>query len=608
MLDSTSFGSQISREPNVKTLPGQSLSLSRLFGVLRRRKLIVIAGAVLGLALAVAYISLVPSRYMATAQLLMDTRRADQPTAYANIDQSTVESQVETLRSQRIALGVIDKLALANDPEFNRRGLVTRFFSAIGLEDAPPQTAAEQLRKTIDAFRRQLTVSRLGPSYVANVAFLSTDGVKAALIANEVVDTYIEDQLSARVLSLERSNSWTQKRSAELRKQAEQAVIALDAFKAQSTATLTAQANRTKLDELTALVQDSKRSFDTFQNLVRYVQSNSERTFPATDARVLAQASPPLTASSPNKPMALVLMLVMGTGLGVLAAFLCEKGDNRFRRASQLETEFGVKALGFLPFVATEATTGSSHSHGRRLLTLSDSEPTGSPLSDLSINVQLAVDRTGEARPRASVIGVTSARAGEGKSTVAFNLATAMGSSGFRVLLLDWNLRNALLTEALEPNYQREAADPEKEVASLERTITRHGAVEFLPVQPGNGHPVTTLRSTIVRTWLKEAGERYDYILIDLPSTLDYVDVHACVDLLGSILFVADLARTRIDDLQQAFDNDAIMSRILGIVVTRTSVASGFDILHPRSARARWASPAAGATASPAMGGSSTNQ
>src|SRR3954452_12076063 len=207
MLDSTSFGSQISREPNVKTLPGQSLSLSRLFGVLRRRKLIVIAGAVLGLALAVAYISLVPARYMATAQLLMDTRRADQPTAYANIDQSTVESQVETLRSQRIALGVIDKLALANDPEFNRRGLVTRFFSAIGLEDAPPQTAAEQLRKTIDAFRRQLTVSRLGPSYVANVAFLSTDGVKAALIANEVVDTYIEDQLSARVLSLERSNS-----------------------------------------------------------------------------------------------------------------------------------------------------------------------------------------------------------------------------------------------------------------------------------------------------------------------------------------------------------------------------------------------------------------
>jgi polysaccharide biosynthesis transport protein len=605
MLDNTSFAGQISGEPNVKTLPGQSLSLSRLFDVLWRRKLIVIAGAALGLALALAYISLVPSRYMATAQLLMDTRRADQPAAYVNIDQSTVESQIETLRSQRIALGVIDKLALANDPEFNRRGLVTRVFSAIGLEDAPPQTAAEQLRKTIDAFRRQLTVSRVGPSYVANVAFLSTDRDKAALIANEVVDTYIEDQLSARVLSLERSNSWTQKRSAELRKQAEQAVMALDAFKAQSAATLIGQANRTKLEELTALAQDSKRSFDTFQNLVRYVQTNSERTFPATDARVLAQASPPLTASSPNKPMALVLMLVMGAGLGMLAAFACEKGDNRLRRAGQLETQFGVKALGLLPFVATEASSGTSHSHGRRLLTLSDSEATGSPLSDLSINVQLAVDRAGAARPRASVIGVTSARAQEGKSTVAFNLATAMGSSGLRVLLVDWNLRSPLLTEALEPDYRREGADPRKEVASLERTITRHGAVDFLPVQPGNGHPATTLRSAIVRTWLKEAGERYDYVLVDLPSTLDYVDVQACADSFGSILFVADFARTRIDDLQQAFDDDAIMSRILGVVVTRTSAASRFDVLHPRSAPARRASPAVDAMLSQQRHGSS---
>jgi uncharacterized protein involved in exopolysaccharide biosynthesis/Mrp family chromosome partitioning ATPase len=585
MLDSTSFGAQISREPNATSLQGQSLALSRLFEVLWRQKFIVAAGAVLGLTLAVAYISLAPSRFLATAQLLMDTRRADQPAAYATIDQSTIESQVETLRSQRIALGVIDKLSLANDPEFNRRGLVTMFFSAIGLEDDPPQNATEQLRKTIDAFRRQLTVSRLGPSYVANVAFLSTDRDKAARIANEVVDTYIEDQLSARVLSLERSNSWTQKRSAELRKQAEQAVMALDAFKAQSTATAVNQANRTKLDELTKQVQDSTRSFDTFQNLVRYVQSTSERTFPATDARVIAQASAPLTASSPNKPMALVLMLVMGTGLGILAAFVCEKGDNRLRGAGQIETEFGVKVLGSLPFVATEATTGSSHSHGRRLLSLSDSEATRSPLADLAINVQLAVDRTGATRPPVRIIGITSARAGEGKSTVAFNLAAAMGSSGLHVLLVDWNLRNAMLTEALEPNYQHQAADPRKDMASLERTVTRHGALEFLPVQSGNGHPATTLRSAIMRTWLKEAAERYDFVLIDLPSTLDYLDVHACTDSFESILFVADLASTKFDDLKQALDNEAILSRMLGIVVTRTSVRRRFDMLYPRSAR-----------------------
>jgi Mrp family chromosome partitioning ATPase len=142
-----------------------------------------------------------------------------------------------------------------------------------------------------------------------------------------------------------------------------------------------------------------------------------------------------------------------------------------------------------------------------------------------------------------------------------------------------------MLTEALEPNYQHQAADPRKDMASLERTVTRHGALEFLPVQSGNGHPATTLRSAIMRTWLKEAAERYDFVLIDLPSTLDYLDVHACTDSFESILFVADLASTKFDDLKQALDNEAILSRMLGIVVTRTSVRRRFDMLYPRSAR-----------------------
>jgi polysaccharide biosynthesis transport protein len=609
MLDRSSFDGRISHEPNLASgSQGQSLTLSRLIEAVRRRKLIVIAGPVLGLALAIAYLSVVPSRYLATAQLLMDTKRADQPAAaYANVDQSVIESQVEIIRSQRIALGVIDKLGLASDSEFNRRGLVTRFFTAIGLESDAPKTEGEQLRNTVNVFRNQLVVSRLGPSYVANVAFLSLDRDKAARIANEVVDTYIEDQLSARVLSLERSNSWIQRRTTELRQQAEKAAIALETFKAESIGGSSAHAHRAELERLSTFAQASKRSYDTFQNLLRYVQGSGERMFPATDARILAQASSPLTPSYPNRTLVLFLMLAAGTVLGILAAFICERVDNRVRSVGQLEAKLGVKTLGFLPFLATQAAAASST--GARLPSLCNPEvESTTPLSDLSISVQLAVDAAETARSQANVIGVTSARAGEGKSTIALNLAMCAASSGQRVLLVDCNLRNALLTEVLAPRHRRGAGDASDEVpaphqgggagdarnetAALKGAVIRHACnVDFLPAQSWNGHPGHRLRSATLRTWLETAGQQYDYVVVDLPSILDHVDVHACAGLLGSILLVADFGRTRIEDLQRVWEDETIASRILGVVITSTSHTSRYGMLIGgvrRLSRVQW--------------------
>jgi polysaccharide biosynthesis transport protein len=58
--------------------------------------------------------------------------------------------------------------------------------------------------------------------------FSSVDPDKAARIANEIADAYIEGQLSARALSAERANSWIQKRIADLRQLADSTMQASD--------------------------------------------------------------------------------------------------------------------------------------------------------------------------------------------------------------------------------------------------------------------------------------------------------------------------------------------------------------------------------------------
>ena len=81
-------------------------------------------------------------------------------------------------------------------------------------------------------FKRALTVLRIGRSYVANILFTSKDPVRAAQIANEVANAYIEDQLDAKALTAERAGSWMKKRIDELKEQSGSAEQRLQQFDA----------------------------------------------------------------------------------------------------------------------------------------------------------------------------------------------------------------------------------------------------------------------------------------------------------------------------------------------------------------------------------------
>jgi len=580
MFDSSPLDAR--QEPRIdvqtRVLTSEAVSTEIVLAALWRQKFLVLAGVALALALGMTYLWLVPYRYIATAQLVMDTRRGDPSTTqYPVVDPSAVESQVETLRSQRIAIAVIEKFQLARDSEFIRRGLGTRALSAIGLGDTDrPLTDEERLRKTILAFRNHLTVTRIGPSYVANVAFLSLDPTKAARIANEVVDAYIDDQLNARVLNVERSNSWIQKRTVELRQQAERAAFALETFRAKSIGGVQDQGYQESLKELTEAVQDSSRSYDTFQSLVRYAQSSGERNFPVTDARILAQASPPLDPSSPDRTLIIAAALAGGLMLGGAAAFLRERLDNRIRSTDELERKLGLRSLAFLPFVGTSGAAQSrvmrkGDDSNETLIRFASPEPSLSAVSDLLIGVQLAVDSVDKANVHSNVIGVTSARARDGKTTVAYNLALSIVDSGKSVLLVDCNLRNAMLTRTLTPDCQRGLGDPANGLTSLETATVHHDSgFDLLPMQPWGGRPANTLRSAMLRNSLQQASEQYDYVIVDLPSALDHVDVEACAGLFGGILLVVDLGRSTTDDLRQTLAKGEVGNRVLGVVVTRT--------------------------------------
>jgi succinoglycan biosynthesis transport protein ExoP len=82
--------------------------------------------------------------------------------------------------------------------------------------------------------RRDLSVQRVGRTYVLEISYTSLDRHKAARIANAIADAYILDQLDAKFKATRRASTWLQERINELRDEATNSDRAVQDFRVQN--------------------------------------------------------------------------------------------------------------------------------------------------------------------------------------------------------------------------------------------------------------------------------------------------------------------------------------------------------------------------------------
>jgi len=223
--------------------PSSAELFSSVVGFLRQQYLIIAVTILVALGLGIVYLFSAKSTYTATASLIIDSRKNQlfqQQSVLGDIpvDSSSVESQVQILKSESIALAVIKELNLSDDPEFSGSGggligtligSVTHLFSS-----SSPNSDFEATRRTVEAFASRLAVRRVGLTYIIEIAFSSYSADHAAQIANAVADAYVTDQLEAKYQATRRASFWLQDRIKELRNQASVAERSVVEFKAQN--------------------------------------------------------------------------------------------------------------------------------------------------------------------------------------------------------------------------------------------------------------------------------------------------------------------------------------------------------------------------------------
>lgn len=297
---------------------------------------------------------------------------------------------------------------------------------------------------------------------------------------------------------------------------------------------------------------------------LREVEQAAAYTQAGVDLYSRAQAADTPSSPAPKRDGALGLLLGLGVGLALI--FVVDVFDRRVRRPEDLEELYGMRALTILPERPRRAGFGAADLEALRILR--------GNLTYLALAAEVRV------------VLVTSAVAGEGKTSVAAGLANVAANGGEDVLLVEADLRRPAAATALGATPGRpglsEVLAGDAFADHVDAPVPGLQKLHFLPAGRPPANPADVLRGTALPELLAEASERYDLVIVDLPPLLPVVDAQLLLDLpdVDACVVVARANRTTRAEVRRA---RAILGghrqTRLGLVVNgaaRSDVVTGY--------------------------------
>lgn len=206
---------------------------AQCIGFVRRRFRIIALSLLASAALGAGYLYLAHPVYTGRALLIIDAPKMQvyqgQSPQQGPVNSATVDTQIQIIESDDIALSVINQLKLDQDPAFlaDSGGLLATIEAkmmsfaqhAFGITAAlsPGMLSAQSV--ALANFHRGLTVTRVNMTYAIEIKFASSNPFRAAKIANAIADAYEMNAFEAKYQITGDAAKWLQDRLAQLREQ-----------------------------------------------------------------------------------------------------------------------------------------------------------------------------------------------------------------------------------------------------------------------------------------------------------------------------------------------------------------------------------------------------
>jgi succinoglycan biosynthesis transport protein ExoP len=289
------------------------------------------------------------------------------------------------------------------------------------------------------------------------------------------------------------------------------------------------------LTELERSAQASQGIYETYLNSYKQLLAAEGTAKPM--ARVLSLASEPTEPVSPNLKLNLALSLVIGLGLGVLAAYIADALFQGVASAHDVERNTGEPCLASIPLLAS-VHEGKPHA----ISAIRDNPK--SVFTESFRMLGTAIDHASFRHPQ--VIAITSALPGEGKTVMSCCLSHVLAAEGERTMLIDCDIRRRGISRLLGVGPDQpgliEVLDGTSQIDFAEFMPDRMLCV--LPLGPDSEAPDVLLTGRPLIDLLDKLRPHFDRIILDLPPILPIAAARTIASRADAVVLAARWCKT----------------------------------------------------------------
>ena len=496
---------------------GDVVDLRDYIAVLRRRSLVIVVLASLGLGLALGYSKLQTPLYTATAKVLVAAPPGDATQNLNNVISMDTEAQVA--KSEPIALDAATEM----DTDL----IATQLLKHVSVKSTPN-------------------------TFILDISYWDPDPAVAQAGANAFAHAYLDNREKQADLQINKQR---------------------DAINEQVAATSRAQSAANQQ------LESSIRGSVEFRNAQEALsQLNVQMTIlttqlaglpPSIDpGQVILPAAEPKAPTSPKVPLNAAIGLFLGLFAGVVTAFLLDRMDDRIHRSSDLELYVDAPVLAFVPHVK-----GRDRERVSQLIVHLDPR---SPVAEAYRTIRASVLSMAHKRD-VKVLGITSPIQGEGKSMTSANIAAALGQTDKRVLVISADIRKPRIHEFFGAANDTGLSNVlEGEIPFSEAVERSAGNIWVLAGGSFPNQPAELLQSPAMAELLASVRKQFDFVVLDCPPVLGLADCLAVLPLVDAVILVVQADKTRGGAILEVGDRlERVGVRVDAVVMNDVRVSRG---------------------------------
>lgn len=332
-----------------------------------------------------------------------------------------------------------------------------------------------------------------------------------------------------------------------------------------------------RLDQLERELVVNRQLYDTFSARLKEASDGGEMI--TANARIIDHAAAPKKPIKPDRILLSATAILFSFVVAVCIAFIREAMNSTIRTRDDVRLKLHQQLLGVLPLLGGEKSAAE--------FSLEYSKNLAGPFAESMRTMRTGVVLSGLDNPH-KILVVTSSIPGEGKTTVAANLAAAFGQME-KTLLIDADMRRP----SIASNFGIKTSDPGllnlvAETAELDQCIHRVDGLSFAILTAGllPPNPLELLSSKRFAATLAILEKHYDRIIIDTAPCEVVSDALVLSMLSNAVIYVVKADATSIRIVKSGLSRlREIKAPITGVVlnqvdVNKKSMRGGYGQYH----------------------------